>query len=402
MFKKSLAIVVVLLFVSVVLMTMLLGCEDTTQNTTQEEAYVPSFISAKAKNVLATVKNYAQIGFLTTPAPLPSDIVVEDFFTIKDRALNNTHIQGLARYKDYAIVGINGDTEKYESKASVGLLLAIHDTNGLVYNTTTPKHPNNTNEIEYDVGHISGMQVIGDYLFLVAHCHSYSKWGSTQMLIVYDLSPLLTENRMELYNVSLVPNVNNTMCITTVVKDGEEVLAWGNPDGSMLVSKIPKSREEGFEWIEYKVSADSHERIHDAQSAALVTDDNNEIWLFRFVNLEGGGYPRPLYEDHLYLGKIEFVGDEIKYTLELNRMFTQGDLSTPDAEVYPAVGLVGLHTAFRFAATIQVQPNGEVWTYSSQSVPSTILLKAAKFAPDDYPQNYYMNVYKPAPSEESA
>lgn len=340
------------------------------KNDEKEAPYVPTFTSVRAKNVADTILSYPEAG-------VPSDVYYVDEFdttdiNVREGQNSNTHIQGISRYKNFMVVAINGN---YEIRKNA-ILLILKDGAGIVQRIETPLH---IEDPELDVAHASGFQITGDYLFMVTSWHGFSANRGSDLLVVYDLSPLQFGGEAQLYHVSAMNGLPNTLGISTVKKDGVELLVWAGPDGNIRTSPVPTRKPDDvydnvFNWTQVDKTADSVETAPlDAQSCAMVTDENEELFFFKLCNTDSGGVFNR-YEDFIAVYKIELVDGKAKYT----------EVVEPKFQVpFKAFAISILPATFRFAGTVEVKENGDIWTYSTVTIPYSEATHALY-----YPLNY--------------
>ncbi|MDR0697376.1 MAG: hypothetical protein LBF68_07610 [Christensenellaceae bacterium] len=355
MSKKILTIALIVITV-LLSASILVSCND--DQDPDVSPYTPTFTSLRAKNVVETVANYPEVG-------VPSEInYVERFdatdINVSEGQNNNTHIQGISRYRNFMVIAINGN---YEIRKNA-IVLILQDGGGLVQRIETPLH---IDDPELDVAHASGFQITGDYLFMVTTWHGFSANRGSDLLVVYDLSPLITGGEAKLYNVSTHEGIGNTLGISTVVKDGVEYLVWAESQGAIRMSPVPTTDpvdvyDNIFEWTKVEFTDDSVATApYDAQSCAMVTDVNEVAYFFKLCNTDNGKLLNR-YQDFIAVYRIDFVGDKIKYVEVVPPKYQIAFYRfSTEASPMPAT--------FRFAGTVEVRADGDVWTYSSMTIP---------------------------------
>lgn len=165
------------------------------------------------------------------------------------------HIQGMAVYGDYTIITVNGHGQAAK--------LFIYDKAGLIQTLTLPDDVDE---------HSSGMQVCGNLLAILAR-------GT---ILFVDLRPLNEGGEAAFLPVDRLPSGGGMAVGITNYTDrnGVEKLLIVNTNGTMLESPIPEDGTS-FQWTRRgQYSGPKAE----TQNIALVTDTENNVYLFAFAS----------------------------------------------------------------------------------------------------------------------
>ncbi|MDR3185305.1 MAG: hypothetical protein LBU04_00615 [Christensenellaceae bacterium] len=320
-----------------------------------DETIIPTIKATRTSvDVEKTIRNLETKGVAFSSRPKLKDFVYSDF------TFNKTHIQGLARYKDFSLFTINGDPDKKDSASSTYYLYIVNDTNRYpLKRILPPKVPDFPEDAI--MTHTNSMQVTGDYLIVSVDDESGKYPGN--WLWFYDLAPIPTGGDPVLRHMTHV-DMQVSACGSVTIGD-REALVLASPDGNLLVSDIPddESDPSSLNFIKYQKSEDSDTGRY-PQAMALLTDSQNRLWHLLLDYGGKGNGETPDYANYVVLYSFEFLEDTTYRYKEV----------VPSFEVLPFDSfLFALACHFRFAGTAQVQEDGSFWIFSTQSIPVSCL-----------------------------
>ena len=328
-------------------------------NMKAQTIYAAGFVAVKAQNV---VQNFEMITSQGVQGNAPS----LDGFDMSEIKLNVNHIQGMGVYGEYVIITINGHYPDNDTG-----IIYIFDQNGIVQKLYTPRQKGK------DMSHTGGMQVAGDYLYVVIQDNGQNTGA---FLCVYHLAPLNKGEEVYLYHSCGIENFHSSMVGATTYRteDGVEKILLCDSEFTFFVSDIPHNKEEKPSWSKCRMHPDSRKRgSGEDNNVAFITDTDNALWVIGMQNRNIGGGGLPNYGDTLYLYPLEINNDCYK----LLPSVADKDMTPYDHEF----GALGSH--FRFASTVAVEGNGAFTVYATQSIPIGAILKG--LTPYTLPINIY-------------
>jgi len=234
-----------------------------------------------------------------------------------------SHVQGVARYKNYLIMTHNSESDSADYGS---IVILSEEKKKAVYRI-------NTSDKGYN--HPGGIQQIGNYLAVSLENNSKS------LIRFYDLSQMSdTEKHPPVLLETKIIRDNNTagaVGITTYRENGIDhfllaVHAGGDVDFYKSNGKLLSDPECKFDLI-------FNTKITSADNVCLVTVDTEKIYLVGFRSTEKGSLP---YEDYVDLYSININTNTVKF-IESYHYITRHETS-----------IAGLGVHFRYGAGIQV------------------------------------------------
>lgn len=255
--------------------------------------------------------------------------------------LNSNHLQGLAIYGDYIITNLNG----HISKTDVGYIF-IYDNEGLIQEISTPKP-----KIGTELTHTSGMQVIGDYLFIMMSGED----GEPNHMLIYYLKTLNSGGEAFLFQDIIVEDFSAASIGGTVFKDnnGENVIVVIDKDRTLMKSRL------GGKYFEFQKMTKAENSYcgkgSELNNVAMFTDIDNVMWIFGMESETVGEGISTMYTDVLNLYRVDILEDGSYRVSE----------ALDSLECYPYDGASFAGSHFRFGATAVIDEDGALIVYST-------------------------------------
>lgn len=262
-------------------------------------------------------------------------------FPFDQLILNSNHLQGLAIYGEYIITNLNG----HISLTNVGYIF-IYDREGIIQKIPTPEPTIGT-----ELTHTSGMQVIGDYLFLMVSGED----GEPNHMLIYYLKPLNEGGEAYLFQDIIVENFSAASIGGTVFcdNDGEDVVVVCDKDRTLLKSSLGIAQFDFKLMVKAEGSYES--KGSELNNVAMFTDSNNVMWILGMESEALGSGLTVQYTDVLNLYRVDIMSDgsykvsEAIYSLNCNP--------------YNGKTFRGAH--FRFGGTAIIDESGDLIVYST-------------------------------------
>ncbi len=265
----------------------------------------------------------------------------QELFNYSQLILNSNHLQGMAIYRDYVITNLNG----HLSLSKVGFIF-IYDAEGIIQEITTPEPGIGT-----DLAHTSGMQVIGDYLFIMMSGED----GEPNHMLIYDLKALCSSGQAVLFQDIIVEDFSSASIGGTVYRDinGEDVVVVCDKDRTLMKSSLGGNRFEFRKMV--KAEGSYGGKSSELNNVAMFTDTDNVMWILGMESETVGQGLYTQYTDVLNLYRVDILEDgSYKVSEAVNSL-----------ECTPHDGKTFIGSHFRFGATAIIDENGYLVVYST-------------------------------------
>lgn len=265
----------------------------------------------------------------------------QELFPFDQLVLNSNHLQGLAIYGDYIITNLNGHT----NLTNVGYIF-IYDREGIIQEITTP-----VPTIGTELTHTSGMQVIGDYLFIMVSGED----GEPNHMLIYYLKPLNEGGEAYLFQDIIVENFSAASIGGTVFRDdnGEDVVVVCDKDRTLLKSRLGLAQFDFEPMVKAEGSYES--KGSELNNVAMFTDSNNVMWILGMESETLGSGLTTQYTDALNLYRVDIMSDGSYKVSEA--------IHSLNCNPYNGKTFRGAH--FRFGGTAIINESGELTVYST-------------------------------------